>query len=64
MTPELFTITDFVNHFRVSRSSLYRLIASGDIQARKVGRRTMIARVDAERWIDSLPGTRTASSAA
>lgn len=53
--PELFTVSDFVARFRVSRTATYRLFASGDLQARKVGRRTMITRADAERWLASLP---------
>ena len=60
-TPELLTVADFVQRFRVSRTALYRLLSAGDIKARKVGRRTMIARADAENWLASLPAAKTAS---
>ena len=63
-TPELLTIQDFVTRFRVSRSATYRLFASGDLTAKKVGRRTMIARADAERWLASLPDANTTTKAA
>lgn len=53
--PELLTIQDFVACFRVSRTATYRLLASGALKARKVGRRTMIARADAEAWLRALP---------
>lgn len=53
--PELLTIQDFVERFRVSRTTTYRLLALGKLQARKVGRRTMIARADAETWLEALP---------
>ncbi len=53
--PELLTVNDFVTRFRVSRTATYRLFASGELKAKKVGRRTMISRSDAERWLESLP---------
>ena len=63
--PELLTIADFVTRFRVSRTATYRLLASRELTAKKVGRRTMIARADAERWLTSLPAaTLTAKTAA
>lgn len=38
-----------------SRSKLYELIASGNIRAMSLGRRTLIARAELERFIESLP---------
>jgi len=60
--PELLTIQDFIDQFRVSRSSIYRLLAAGGLKARKVGRRTMIVRVDAENWVASLPTANSKAS--
>lgn len=54
---ELMTVADFVAKFRVSRTALYRLLAQGDVTALKVGRRTLIARAEAERWLATLPTT-------
>jgi excisionase family DNA binding protein len=53
--PELLTVADFVARYRVSRTATYRLFTSGALRAKKVGRRTMIARSDADRWVSSLP---------
>lgn len=61
--PELLTIADFVARFRVSRTATYRLLASRELTAKKVGRRTMIPRADAERWLTNLPAA-TAKTAA
>lgn len=52
---QLFTISDFVKQFRVSRTALYRLFSAGQLRAIKVGRRTMILQADVERWLASLP---------
>lgn len=62
--PELLTVADFVARFRVSRTALYRLLGDGALKARKVGRRTMIARAEAERWLASLPAANTAAAKA
>jgi len=61
-TPELLTINDFVTRYRVSRTALYRLLVSHALKAKKVGRRTMIARADAENWLAALPAAITAPS--
>lgn len=53
--PELYTIAQFVRCFGVSRTALYRLLTSGELNARKIGRRTVITRYDAERWVNALP---------
>jgi excisionase family DNA binding protein len=50
------TIKDFREQFGIGRTSTYKLLATGDLKARKVGRRTLIERASAERWFASLPG--------
>jgi excisionase family DNA binding protein len=52
---QLLTIKDFVSQYRISRSATYRLLASGELKAVKVGRRTMIERQCAARWLANLP---------
>ena len=49
------TIADFCSAYSIGRSRTYELIASGELVARKCGKRTLIARVDADRWLQSLP---------
>ena len=39
----------------VSRSLLYRLIADGEIEARKARGRTLITSTEILRWVGSLP---------
>jgi len=39
----------------VGRSLLYEEIAAGRLTARKVGRRTIVTRSDAIRWLRGLP---------
>jgi len=52
---ELLTVADFVARYRVSRTATYRLFSSGALPTKKVGRRTMIARADADQWLSGLP---------
>ncbi len=39
----------------LSSSGFYRMLESGELKAVKVGRRTMIRRSEARRWLASLP---------
>jgi len=41
--------------FSLSRSELYRRIGSGDIEAIKIGRSTLIVKDSVLRWLSSLP---------
>lgn len=52
------TIADFCRAYRIARSSAYRELAAGRLAALKRGARTVIARVEAERWAASLPDYR------
>jgi hypothetical protein len=47
--PRLARMTD------TSKSVLYQEISSGRLVARKIGRRTIVTRWDAIRWLRSLP---------
>lgn len=50
----LLTIGDVCRRNQISKSQLYRLIAQGKIEARKIGSATRIT-AEAERaWIDNL----------
>ena len=50
------TIKDFRKQFGIGRTTIYRLLATGDLKARKAGRTTLIEKASAERWFASLPG--------
>lgn len=53
--PVAYTIPDFCHIFGAGRTTVYRLIAEGAIEARKIGRRTVIDAASAARWYASLP---------
>lgn len=54
--PELLTVADFCSRYSIGRTSLYREVNAGRLKLRKFGSATRIARKDAERWAESLPG--------
>jgi len=39
----------------ISAPTFYRLVASGKIQARKIGSRTIVTNAAEQSWLDSLP---------
>jgi hypothetical protein len=49
------TIDEFAVKNRISRSQVYKEIASGRLIARKVNSRTIITREDAAAWRNALP---------
>lgn len=50
-----FTIPEFLELYPMGRSTLYRLVNSGDLKLTKIGRASRIARADAESWARTLP---------
>jgi excisionase family DNA binding protein len=50
-----YSIEHLAKEVDVGRSTIYQEIAAGRLVARKVGRRTVIRRSDAIRWLRSLP---------
>ena len=51
---DLMTLPEFLGHYSISRTAAYREIRDGRLRITKVGRRTLIARVDAEAWLEAL----------
>lgn len=51
---KLLTITEFIDRYGVSRSTVYRLFDTGTIKPIKIGRSTRIKIEDAESWVDAL----------
>jgi excisionase family DNA binding protein len=47
---------------RIGRTSLYAAISSGELQARKVGKRTLILQKDLLDWLNSRPSARSIGS--
>jgi len=50
-----FTLLEFLAWSRIGRSKAYEEIAEGRLKIRKLGRKTLILRKDAEEWLESLP---------
>lgn len=41
----------------ISRTQFYRLVQSGDLEARKLGSRTVVLGSEIQRFLDELPAT-------
>ena len=52
-----FTIEEFMRWSRLGRTKTYSLLNDPDsiLKCKKVGRKTLILRKDAEAWLESLP---------
>lgn len=53
--PENLTIGETVEHFRIGRTRLYELIGAGQIEAFKLGRRTLVRTSSVREFMTSLP---------
>jgi hypothetical protein len=51
----VYTITDLTRLGPLGRTSIYEAIASGQLVARKIGRRTLVLRDDYETFLQRLP---------
>lgn len=54
MTPQAFTVPEFITHFKVGRTSAYEEITSGRLATYTVGRRRYISARAAEEWQQRL----------
>lgn len=50
-----FSVENFCSAFSIGRTALYAELKAGRLKALKCGRRTLISRAEAERWLASLP---------
>jgi excisionase family DNA binding protein len=50
----IYSIKEFAATYGLGRSTVYRLLRSGDLKARKVGKRTVIAASDGKSWLRRL----------
>lgn len=51
----VFSVNDFCRWAGVGRTAVYAEMKTGRLLAKKFGRRTIIPRSEAERWLASLP---------
>lgn len=49
------SIDEFCRAYSIGKTKAYSEAKSGRLQLRKVGSKTVVARADAERWLNSLP---------
>lgn len=54
MDKQLYTIAEFLILYAISRTSLYREVSAGRLRLTKRGRRSLIARQDADAWLENL----------
>lgn len=54
-TSAFITVRDFMSTYGVGRTTVYRLVARGEISIMKIGRASRISRAQAERWAAGLP---------
>lgn len=50
-----FTLNEFMAYARIGRTKTYQEINAGRLKIRKIGRKTLILRADAEAWLNALP---------
>jgi excisionase family DNA binding protein len=54
-----FSIAEFCRRFGVGRTKVYEELRQARLRARKIGRRTIITKDDAEDWLQQLPLIKT-----
>ena len=50
------TVKDFLAWARISRTTFYKQVNEGRIPLVKVGKRSLVRRIDAENWLSNLQG--------
>lgn len=51
---EVYRVSEFCERYKISRTSLYKEVNEKRLRLIKRGRRTLISRLEAERWLASL----------
>lgn len=52
--PELMSVREFLDSFRIGRTTFYREVAAGRIRVIKIGRSTRVSREAAAEWLTAL----------
>jgi len=60
-TREAFAVREFCARYGICRQTFYDEIKRGRIKARKLGKKTIVLKSDAEAWRDSLPPLKLAA---
>jgi len=51
---EVYRVSEFCQRYKISRTSLYKEVNEKRLRLIKRGRRTLIARIEAERWFQTF----------
>jgi len=62
-TREAFAVREFCARYGICRQTFYDELKRGRIKAKKLGKKTVILRSDAENWASSLPALNLAVAA-
>lgn len=62
MKRDLYPLPEVVERLGVNRTTVYGLIKSGDIQAVKIGRRTLVPAASIERYVARLTASDNADA--
>lgn len=62
--PELMSVREFLDSFRIGRTTFYREVAAGRIRVIKIGRSTRVSREAAAEWLAILDANSEASDLA
>ncbi|WP_339032654.1 helix-turn-helix domain-containing protein [Bradyrhizobium symbiodeficiens] len=54
-TPRALTVKEFCHQYGIGQTQFYEEVKEGRLPVRKVGRKSLVARDDAEIWLRSLP---------
>lgn len=55
MSSRLLSIDDFVQRVPLGRTRVYEMLGSGELTAKKIGRRTFIPETEVDRLIEAAP---------
>lgn len=50
-----YSVNEFLAAYGIGRTKFYQEVDSGRLKIRKLGKRTLIAKSDAETWLSNLP---------
>jgi excisionase family DNA binding protein len=62
-TKQAFAVREFCARYGICRQTFYDEVKRGRIRAKKLGKKTVILRSDAENWASSLPALNLAVAA-
>lgn len=51
--PDICRVEDIAAHLKISQSAVRRLLRTGDIPGRRVGRRWLVSRLALLRWVEA-----------